>query len=68
MSEVFTCICEGCGVELEYMFTGTKYDANGVQLIDHPLEDGLCYHCIYGYEDDLYDIERDMRADEEESK
>ena len=51
--KVFTCICEGCGVELEYMFTGTKYDANGVQLIDHPLEDGLCYHCIYGYEDDL---------------
>ena len=45
-NKVLTCICEGCGVELEYMFTGTKYDTNGVQLIDHPLEDGLCYQCI----------------------
>ena len=52
-----TCICEGCQVKLEYDIEDT-----------YPLEDGLCYHCIYGYEDDLYDIERDMRADEEESK
>ncbi len=51
-----SCICEGCQVKLEYE-DGDNY----------PLEDGLCYHCIYGYEDDLYDIERDRRACEDES-